>query len=264
MLQEPHVRLLDLCVRFSTGSGTLTALEGISLDVAHGEFLCLLGPTGAGKSTLLRVIGGLLEPTMGKVTIGGKSPAQAQADKSLGFVFQEPSLLPWRTVIDNIRLPLQVNRRNNPDGSYSVDELLRLVGLKEFGHYYPYQLSGGMQQRVALARVLVLAPTLLLMDEPFGALDEITRNMMRYELLRIWDADQKTVVFVTHSISEAIILADRVAVLEGGPGRLREIVEIDLPRPRSKSMEREPQFVRYSELLYNLLLPEVRNAHTFG
>ena len=262
MVNEPHVRLRNIYKSFNTGTGKLSALEGVSFDVGYSEFLCLIGPTGCGKSTLLRIIGGLLEPTAGEVTIRGQTPVEAQAEKALGFVFQEPSLLPWRTVIDNIWLPLQVNRRNNPDSSYTVGELLQLVGLERFGHFYPAQLSGGMQQRVALARALVFEPALLLMDEPFGALDEITRTMMRYELLRIWNANQKTVVFVTHSISEAIILADRVVVLASEPGRVRDVIDIDLPRPRGRSMERGPQFVHYSELLYDLLLQEVQDEQT--
>ena len=254
MVREPHVRLLDVCKSFSTGSERLNALENVTLEVGYGEFLCLLGPSGCGKSTLLRIVGGLLEPTSGEVTVAGQTPMEAQAEKELGFVFQEPSLLPWRTAIDNIRLPLEVNRRKNRDARYSVDDLLNLVGLEQFGHYYPSQLSGGMQQRVALARVLAFDPSLLLMDEPFGALDEITRAMMRYELLRIWDLDQKTVVFVTHSISEAVMLSDRVAVLSDRPGHVKGIVEIDLQRPRSEGMERGPEFLRYSDLLHDLLL----------
>lgn len=264
MCNEPHVRLLDVCKSFSVGREDLEALKGITLDVRYGEFLCVLGPSGCGKSTLLRIIGGLLEPTSGEVAIGGQTPVEAQADKALGFVFQESSLLPWRTVRDNIRLPLEVNRLRSRNGSYAVEELLRLVGLERFGRYYPLQLSGGMQQRVALARALAFGPSLLLMDEPFGALDEITRAAMRYELLRIWDLDQKTVVFVTHSISEAIILSDRVAVLSSQPGRVKGIVEIDLRRPRSNSMERDQAFLRYAELLHNLLLQGGRDEHSFG
>jgi NitT/TauT family transport system ATP-binding protein len=254
--EEPHVRLANVTKRFSTGQQDLTALEGITIDVGRGEFFSLLGPSGCGKSTLLRIVGGLLEPTSGCVTIGGQNPEVAQAEKALGFVFQEASLLPWRTVIGNIRLPLEIRRRQHPDGGRSADELLRLVGLERFGEYYPFQLSGGMQQRVSLARVLSFNPSLLLMDEPFGALDEITRATMRYELLRIWDADQKTVVFVTHSIAEAIILSDRVAVLSSQPGRVKSVVDIHLPRPRSDAMERGAEFLKYVDLLHNLLMRE--------
>jgi len=254
MAREPHIRLLGIFKNFDTGAESLTALADVTLEVGYGEFLCVLGPSGCGKSTLLRIVGGLLGPTSGDVVVGGQTPAEAQVEKGLGFVFQEPSLLPWRSAFDNIRLPREVNRARNRDFGQSVEDLLRLVGLEQFGHYYPSQLSGGMQQRVALARALAFEPSLLLMDEPFGALDEITRAAMRYELLRIWDADQKTVIFVTHSITEAVTLSDRVAVLSGRPGHVNGVVEIDLPRPRSDKMERGEQFLQYSEQLHNLLL----------
>lgn len=239
--------------RFDGGADGGYALLGVDLEIERGEFVCVIGPSGCGKSTLLRLIGGLMEPTSGEIRIDGRAPVEAQADKAFGFVFQEPSLLPWRTVADNVRLPLEVNRRNNPSGGYSVGELLELVGLDRYAGYYPSQLSGGMQQRAALARALVSGASLLLMDEPFGALDEITRAAMGYELLRIWDADQKSVVFVTHSISEAVTLSDRVVALSSGPGRVSGVVDIGLPRPRSREMEREPEFRSYSETLHDLL-----------
>ena len=239
--------------------GERYALQDMNLDIAHGEFLCLIGPSGCGKSTLLRLVGGLIEPTSGEIQIGGLTPAEAQTNKAIGFVFQEPSLLPWRTVADNIRLSLEVNRQNNPRNVLPVSELLNLVGLHSYADYYPSQLSGGMLQRVALARALASGASLLLMDEPFGALDEITRAAMGYELLRIWSADQKSVVFVTHSISEAVTLSDRVAVMSSGPGRIVEVVEINLPRPRARSMERDPAFRRYSEWLHDLLWQGNRN-----
>ena len=245
---------MDVSKTFATEKERLKALEGLNLEVAYGEFLSVLGPSGCGKTTLLRIIGGLLEPTSGQVFIGGQRSVDAQRDKMLGYVFQEPSLLAWRTVIDNIRLPLEVNRRQPRDGGHTTEDLVRLVGLERFQSYYPFQLSGGMQQRVALARALVFDPSLLLMDEPFGALDEITRAAMRYELLRIWDMDKKTVVFVTHSIAEAIILSDRVVVLSGQPGKIKGVVGVDLPRPRSDSLERGEEYLHYSKLLHSLLL----------
>ena len=251
--KSPHVRISDVHKRFDGGANGGYALLGVELEIERGEFVCVIGPSGCGKSTLLRLIGGLLEPTSGEIRIDGRAPAEAQADKAFGFVFQEPSLLPWRTVADNVRLPLEVNRRNNPSEGYSVGELLELVGLDTYAGYYPSQLSGGMQQRAALARALASGASLLLMDEPFGALDEITRAAMGYELLRIWDADQKSVVFVTHSISEAVKLSDRVVALSSGPGRVSGVVDIGLPRPRSREMEREPEFLRYSETLHDLL-----------
>lgn len=248
-----HVSIDGVYKNFDSGADGRDVLQDINLEVARGEFLSLIGPSGCGKSTLLRLIGGLMEPTSGKIEIGGRTPAKAQADKALGFVFQEPSLLPWRTVMDNVRLPLEVNRQNNPDNARSVSELLDLVGLGSYADYYPSQISGGMQQRTALARALASGASLLLMDEPFGALDEITRATMTYELLRIWSADRKSVVFVTHSISEAVTLSDRVAVMSSRPGRIVEVVEIGLRRPRARSMEREPAFRLYSEWLHDLL-----------
>jgi len=251
----PHVCLSEVTKTFTKSQEDFTILDGISLDVRRGEFFSVLGPSGCGKSTLLRIIGGLLEPTYGSVTIEDGPPAAAQANKAMGFVFQESSLLPWRNVTDNIRLPLDIRRGRQPEGeSATPDELLCLVGLEQFGDYYPAQLSGGMQQRVSLARVLSFNPSLLLMDEPFGALDEITRASMRYELLRIWDAHQKTVVFVTHSIAEAIMLSDRVAVLSSQPGHVKQVVNIQLPRPRSDTMERGTEFLEYVYLLHSLLM----------
>ena len=248
-----HVSISDVRKRFDDEADGGYVLQDINLEVAQGEFLCLIGPSGCGKSTLLRLVGGLIEPTSGEIRIDRLTPAEAQANKAIGFVFQEPSLLPWRTVTDNIRLPLEVNRQNNPKRARSVSELIRLVGLDGYADYYPAQLSGGMSQRVALARALASGASLLLMDEPFGALDEITRAAMGYELLRIWNAEKKSVVFVTHSISEAVTLSDRVAVMSRRPGRIVEMVEINLPRPRTRSMERNPAFRHYSEWLHDLL-----------
>lgn len=216
----------------------------------------MIGPSGCGKSTLLRLIGGLLQPTAGRVEVAGATPAEAQRRKAIGYAFQDASLLPWRTVLANVALPLQVNRREGR--RRDPHELLDLVGLSEFETYYPRELSGGMQQRVALARALVFEPRLLLMDEPFGALDELTRRAMRYELLRIWQAgdganSRKTVVFVTHSISEAITLSDRVVVMSAAPGTVRAIIDIDLPRPRDEHMETQPAFLEYVVRLRRLL-----------
>ena len=249
----PHVQVMDVGKRFDDGSERLTALEGVNLSVAHGEFVTLLGPSGCGKTTLLRLIGGLTAPTSGEIRIAGRAPVEAQAGKELGFVFQEPSPLPWRTVWRNVMLPLEVNRRKVSGSHSEVDDLLRLVGLERYAGYYPNQLSGGMSQRVALARALAVRASLLLMDEPFGALDEITRESMRYELLRVWESDRKTVMFVTHSITEAVTLSDRVVTLSGRPGRVSGVTHIDLPRPRRRGMEREPEFQRCSGLLRDLL-----------
>jgi NitT/TauT family transport system ATP-binding protein len=255
----PQVEARGLTKTFRNNGRTLTALADVSLSVAAGEFLAVIGPSGCGKTTLLRTIGGLLPPTAGSVRIAGETPAAAGRAKQVGYVFQDASLLPWRTVVENVRLPLEVNRRRNASTHLRPERLLELMRLEDFRDYYPRQLSGGMQQRVALARTLVFDPSLLLMDEPFGALDEITRESMRYELLRIWQSpltnggSRKTVIFVTHSIAEAVLLADRVAVLTGAPGRVKAVVEIDLPRPRTEATEASDEFRRYATELRSLL-----------
>jgi NitT/TauT family transport system ATP-binding protein len=238
---------------FSTKDGSVEALREISLDVAEREFVTLIGPSGCGKSTLLRIVGGLIDASAGQVALRGRSPQQAQRTKDIGFVFQQPALLPWRTVASNVELPFALNRKAGSDRLCSTPEILALVGLSQFANAHPYQLSGGMQQRVAIARALIFDPALLLMDEPFGALDEITRAGMRYELLRIWGQSQKTVLFVTHSIAEAIVLSDRVVVISPRPGEIREIIDIRLPRPRSEEMESAPEFVRLADHLRHLL-----------
>ena len=248
----------------ASGSGTsgapavagLEVLRDITVDIRPGEFLSVLGPSGCGKTTLLRIVGGLADPTSGTVRIGNRTAAEAQRHKSVGYVFQEPSLLPWRTVLDNVRLPLVVNRKARRPGAPAPEELLHLVRLAEFAGYYPGQLSRGMQQRVGLARALALDPALLLMDEPFASLDEITREQMRFELLRIWDAARKTVLFVTHSIVDAVLLSDRVAVLSARPGRLRAVLPIELERPRAAGIEHSPGFTDAYRRVHDLVMAE--------
>lgn len=251
-----HVSLRNLSHVFTDGREPLPALEDVSLAAPHGSFTSVIGPSGCGKSTLLRIVGGLTAPTTGEVLIDGEAPRTAQRRHEIGFVFQDPALLPWRDVRANVRLPLEIDGRRGRNAD--ADDLLDLVGLREFRDYYPHQLSGGMQQRVALARALAVQPGLLLMDEPFGALDEITRASMRYELLRIWGsqagaAGRRTVLFVTHSIAEAIVLSDRVVVLTGRPGRVADTVDIELPRPRSREIERSAPFLDYADHLRGLL-----------
>jgi NitT/TauT family transport system ATP-binding protein len=241
-------------VVYESGPQRLRALADINLTVGRGEFVSIIGPSGCGKSTLLRIAGGLQSPTSGRVLIDGRSPRELQRDKQLGFVFQDPSLMPWRNVIENVRLPLQVNRVERP--SRDAKGMVDLVGLREFQHYYPHQLSGGMQQRVAIARSFVTSPSVLLMDEPFGALDEITRTAMRYELMRVWRSEAGaacTVLFVTHSIAEAVLMSDRVVVFTPQPGRIATIMDIDLPRPRTEDVEADPAFIRYTQALRGLL-----------
>lgn len=256
MSVQDQIVIQNLNKIFTSGKGQMEvkALDNVYLRIGAGQFYSVLGPSGCGKSTMLRIMGGLEEPSTGKVTIGnGEGPHDAQRAKKFGFVFQDPGLLPWKTVAGNIELPLTVNRKANQPLQHTTAELLELVGLSAFKEAYPYQLSGGMQQRVAIARALSFDPRILLMDEPFGALDEITRATMRYELLRIWDRSRKTVVFVTHSIAEAIILSDAVAVMSARPGRVRGVVEIKLPRPRTEEIERTPEFLEYAEKLKRLL-----------
>ena len=254
MSNEEHIRVAGVDVVYSNGSRGLHALAAIDLSVQRGEFVAFIGPSGCGKSTLLRLIGGLQPPTRGEVTIDGRAPQDAQRAKQIGFAFQDPTLLPWRNVIDNVRLPLQVNRQ---DGHDDPDRLVDMVGLTEFRRYFPHELSGGMQQRVALARSLVTSPMVLLMDEPFGALDEITRTTMRYELTRLWQAQSPdcgcTVVLVTHSIPEAVLLADRVFVMTPQPGRIAAVLDVDLPRPRDEATEASPAFLEYTLELRRLL-----------
>ena len=248
-----HVVVDRVSKSFEMRNASVEALREVSLQIREHEFVTLIGPSGCGKSTLLRIVGGLITPTTGRLEIRGKSPEEAQRTKDIGFVFQQPALLPWRTVADNVELPLTLNRSAGTNRLCSTEEILSLVGLEAFAKSHPYQLSGGMQQRVALARALIFDPALLLMDEPFGALDEITREGMRYELLRIWSQTRKTVLFVTHSIAEAIVLSDRVVVLSPRPGEIREILDIHFARPRGEELESTPDFLRFAERLRHLL-----------
>ncbi len=255
MIPQVHVLASRLSQVFESDERPLTALDGLDLTVYEGEFVSIIGPSGCGKTTLLKVIGGLLEPTSGVMEIAGKSPRHAQEFKQVGFVFQESSLLPWRNVLDNVMLPLSVGstRGSRAGGIEDAERTVRSVGLEEFARYYPHQLSGGMRQRVALARALVFNPSLLLMDEPLGSLDEITRAAMRYEVLRLWETTGTSVVMVTHSIPEAVGLSDRVVVMSGLPGRVRGTVQIDIPRPRNEAMERTGAFLDCVDAVKRLL-----------
>jgi len=231
--QGSVVRLTGVDKSFTGRGETLTtALSGIDLDIRRGEFVSLIGPSGCGKSTLLRIIGDLTQPTAGEVMVNGKPAAAARRGREYGIVFQAPVLFDWRRVEDNVRLPLELLGVGRAEREARAREMLALVELTEFARHYPYQLSGGMQQRVAIARALALEPALLLMDEPFGALDEMTRERMNSEVLRIWEKTGTTVVFVTHSIPEAVFLSSRVAVMSRRPGRITRTVDIDLARPR--------------------------------
>jgi len=233
--------------------GGTTALQEIDLELQPGEFVSLIGPSGCGKSTLLRVIADLVEPTGGTVHVGGKTAHQARVDRDYGMVFQEAVLYDWRTVAKNIALPLELAGWNRRRRAERVGEMVDLVELSGFENHHPWELSGGMQMRVAIARALSFDPKLLLMDEPFGALDEMTRERLNLELLRIWEASGSTVVFVTHSITEAVFLSTRVVVMSPRPGRIAGIVEIDLPQPRSVDTREEPRFFELATELRELL-----------
>ncbi|MPV36910.1 ABC transporter ATP-binding protein [Georgenia subflava] len=240
---------------FETKSGTVHALENINLEVGTNEFVTLVGRSGCGKSTLLRVISGLITPTAGTVMVGGEPVTSPRRDVSV--MFQRPALLPWRSVVENIMLPVEVLKLDRRTHRARAHDLVELAGLKGFEDKLPHELSGGMQQRVSLCRSLIQQPQVLLMDEPFSALDALTREELSVELQRIVAEESTTIVFVTHSIDEAVLLADRVVVLSPRPGRLREIVEVDIPRPRSLGQTAHADEVtKVSARLHDLLMPE--------
>jgi NitT/TauT family transport system ATP-binding protein len=229
----------------------ITALEDVSLEIGTNEFVTLVGPSGCGKSTMLRIVAGLILPTAGTASIGGAPITEPRPET--GIVFQAPTLLPWASVLENVLLPLRMMRRMDSGSADKAAALLKLVGLSGFESKSPRELSGGMQQRVAICRALVHEPDILLMDEPFGALDALTREEMTMELLRIWGERPKTVLFVTHSITEAVVLADRVVVMSPRPGRIAEIIDITSPRPRSFHVESDPAFHEASRRIRQLI-----------
>jgi NitT/TauT family transport system ATP-binding protein len=236
------VHLDGVGVHFVTDRGMVTALQDINLTVAEGGFVTLLGPSGCGKSTLLRVVADIIQPTAGSANVFDKPASEARRNREIGFVFQDSALLPWRSVLDNVMLPLEVGRDIPKDRAGNPRELLQLVGLEGWENALPHELSGGMRQRVSIARALVTQPRLLLMDEPFGALDEITRDRLNEELVRIWERTGTTILFVTHSLYEAAFLGQDILLLAAKPGRVREKVRVDLPTPRQLSMRDTPAF----------------------
>lgn len=253
---HPHISVRGLAHSFGSNGGTTAALEAVDLQVERGEFVSVVGPSGGGKTTLLRCIGGLIEPDAGLIEVGGR-PANRR-NGEIGYVFQDPSLLPWRTVSGNVALPLEIGGgRPHPE---RVAETLEAVGLSGFGGYYPHQLSGGMAQRTAFARALAMDPEVLLMDEPLGALDEITRADMSLYLLSLWERSQGTVVMVTHSVPEAVMTSDRVVVMSSRPGRMVGSVDIPLPRPRERALEDTPEFLACSSRVRSLLLEGSANG----
>jgi NitT/TauT family transport system ATP-binding protein len=251
------VRISGVDKQFTSGGQVVTtALTGIDLEIGRGEFVSLIGPSGCGKSTLLRLIGDLIAPTSGSVEVNGKAAHQARLGREYGMVFQAPVLFDWRTVADNVKLPLELMGMDRSDREARANQMLELVELSDFARHHPYQLSGGMQQRVAIARALALEPDILLMDEPFGALDEMTRERMNTEVLRIWQQTGTTVVFVTHSIPEAVFLSTRVVVMSARPGRITKIVDVPLGQPRNEETREDPRYFH--------LVTEVREALRAG
>ena len=234
------------------GGNEVTALTSVSLDIQKGEFISLLGPSGCGKTTLLRIIADLLQPTSGEILVGNESPKDARLKQRYAVVFQSAVLYDWRTVQKNIELPLEIMHVKKSERKDRAKKMLELVGLSDFADHYPRQLSGGMQQRVGIARALAIRPEILLMDEPFSALDEFTKEKLHEDLLRIWRKTNKTIVFVTHNIQESVYLSDRVCVLSPHPGRLSAVIDIDLPRPRTPDMKNTQHFTE--------LVAKVRNS----
>jgi NitT/TauT family transport system ATP-binding protein len=252
-MDASDIALSGITKVFETRRGNVHALDAISLSIRSKEFVCLLGPSGCGKSTILSLIAGLTKPSAGSVTIDGQSVDAARHAHQIGLVFQDAVLLPWRTVSENVSLPLEVLKIPRRERAIRIKSVLSLVGLDGFERRFPHELSGGMRQRLGIARALSFDPQVLLMDEPFGALDAITRDTMSIELLRIWEQRQKTVLFVTHSISEAAFLSDRVVVMTPRPGRIAAVIDNPLPRPRPLNMRDSAEFIALSRQLRIML-----------
>ncbi|MGW6777334.1 ABC transporter ATP-binding protein [Brucella pseudogrignonensis] len=238
------IDIKDLSLVFETNDGPVHALSNINLGIKRGEFVSFIGPSGCGKTTLMRVVADLEQPTSGSVTVNGKTPEQARLDRSYGYVFQAAALFPWRTIEDNISLPLEVMGYSAADRKARIEKNLALVNLSGFGKKFPWQLSGGMQQRASIARALSFDPDMLLMDEPFGALDEIVRDHLNEQLLKLWAATQKTVIFVTHSIPEAVFLSTKIVVMSPRPGRIHEIIDCDLGPDRTLDIRESEAFLK--------------------
>ena len=238
------IDIKDLSLVFETNDGPVHALSNIDLAVRRGEFVSFIGPSGCGKTTLMRVVADLERPTSGSVTVNGKTPEQARLDRSYGYVFQAAALFPWRTIDDNISLPLEIMGFSRAERRERIEKNLALVNLSGFGKKYPWQLSGGMQQRASIARALSFDPDMLLMDEPFGALDEIVRDHLNEQLLKLWAATRKTVIFVTHSIPEAVFLSTKIVVMSPRPGRIHEIIDCDLGPDRPLEIRESEAFLK--------------------
>lgn len=243
MMKTPEIQIKNLTKIYTNNSGEeIKALSNVSLDIDKGEFVSLLGPSGCGKSTMLRMIADLLPATDGTISINGQTPEETRKQQKFGIVFQSPVLYDWRTVRRNICLPMEIVGVPKKERTARINKQLALVGLEKFGQKYPFELSGGMQQRVGISRALALDPEILLMDEPFSALDEFTREKLNEDVLKIWTKTQKTIIFVTHNIAESVFMSDRVVVLSPHPGRVSAVVDIDLPRPRTAAMRESKEF----------------------
>ena len=252
------LEIRDVSMRFSQRGKRFEALRDVSLEIGAGEFIAIVGASGCGKTTLLRIVDGLVAPTAGEVRVDGRVVTRPGPDR--GFVFQQDALFPWRTVLDNVIFGLEVQGRGKRESRARADELVRLVGLRGFEHHFPHELSGGMRQRANLARALTIDPDILLMDEPFAALDAQTREIMQAELLRIWRSNRKTVLFVTHQIDEAVYLADRVVVMTSRPGQIKAALPVDVPRPRELSVKRTPRFTELVDTIWAMIEQEVKSA----
>ncbi|GGH07482.1 sulfonate ABC transporter ATP-binding lipoprotein [Alsobacter metallidurans] len=258
-MPDTVIQASNLSLTYGSADGAVQALSGIDLAIERGEFVSLIGPSGCGKTTLLRVIADLETATSGSITVNGVSPHEARLKRSYGYVFQAPALYPWRTIAGNVGLPLEIMGHSREDRRERVAKNLALVNLEGFERKFPWQLSGGMQQRASIARALSFDPDLLLMDEPFGALDEIVRDKLNEQLLRLWDLTRKTVVFVTHSIPEAVFLSTRIVVMSPRPGRIHEIIPCDFPRDRTLDIRETPEFLAIA----NRVRQGLREGHSY-
>ena len=256
---DAAIEISGVSLRFDTADGPVEALSNVSLKVARGEFVSFIGPSGCGKTTLLRAVADLETPTSGAIRVNGMSPHEARLNRAYGYVFQAPALYPWRSVARNIALPLEVMGFAKAEREARVAKGLELVNLSGFGAIFPWQLSGGMQQRASIARALSFDPDLLLMDEPFGALDEIVRDMLNQQLLRLWDVTGKTVMFVTHSIPEAVFLSTHIVVMSPRPGRIIDVIACDLPRDRALDIRETPEFLAIA----NRVRHGLREGHSY-
>jgi NitT/TauT family transport system ATP-binding protein len=256
---DAAIEINGVSLRFDTADGPVQALSNVNLRIARGDFVSLIGPSGCGKTTLLRAVADLETPTSGSIRVNGMSPGEARANRAYGYVFQAPALYPWRTVARNIALPLEIMGFSKVEREARVAKGLELVNLSGFGGKYPWQLSGGMQQRASIARALSFDPDLLLMDEPFGALDEIVRDMLNQQLLRLWEMTGKTVLFVTHSIPEAVFLSTHIVVMSPRPGRIYDVIECNFPRDRQLEIRETPEFIAVA----NRVRHGLREGHSY-